>query len=84
MADKKQRLVLSILDFLSDSMDDGTVKEEDKEGVEVAGLWPGFLFYPYLTHAPFYAQHNPSLRLLVSILQIHNRESDLVSNQRIL
>lgn len=37
MADKKQRLVLSILDFLNDSMQDGTVKEEDKEGIEVAG-----------------------------------------------
>jgi small glutamine-rich tetratricopeptide repeat-containing protein alpha len=37
MADKKQRLVLSILDFLSESMNDGTVKEEDKEGLEVAG-----------------------------------------------
>lgn len=41
MADKKQRLVLSILDFLSESMNDGTVKEEDKEGLEVAGLCPG-------------------------------------------
>jgi len=37
MADKKQRLVLSILDFLTESMEDGTVKEEDKEGLEVAG-----------------------------------------------
>jgi len=36
MADKKQRLVLSILDFLNDSMQDGTVKDEDKEGIEVA------------------------------------------------
>ncbi|KAF8499442.1 hypothetical protein JB92DRAFT_934566 [Gautieria morchelliformis] len=44
MADKKQRLVLSILDFLSESMNDGTVKEEDKEGVEVAAQSIGEAF----------------------------------------
>ncbi|KAG8905098.1 hypothetical protein FRB99_000699 [Tulasnella sp. 403] len=36
MADKKQRLVLSILDFLSQSLTDGTIKSDDKEGLEVA------------------------------------------------
>ncbi|KAK7064589.1 Hsc70 cochaperone [Favolaschia claudopus] len=36
MADKKQRLVLSIIDFLNQSVDDGTVKADDKESLEVA------------------------------------------------
>lgn len=36
MADKKQQLVLSIIDFLNQSIDDGTVKQDDKEGLEVA------------------------------------------------
>merc|ERR1712093_205269 len=36
MADKKQRLVYSILEFLQASMDDGTIKQDDKEGIEVA------------------------------------------------
>ncbi|KAF7320175.1 Hsc70 cochaperone [Mycena kentingensis (nom. inval.)] len=37
MSDKHQRLVLSILDFLNASINDGTsVREEDKEGLEVA------------------------------------------------
>ncbi|KAG8895296.1 hypothetical protein FRC00_007633 [Tulasnella sp. 408] len=36
MADKKQKLVLSILDFLSQSISDGTVKSDDHEGLEVA------------------------------------------------
>ncbi|KAF8213537.1 hypothetical protein K438DRAFT_1956915 [Mycena galopus ATCC 62051] len=36
MAEKKQRLVLSIIDFLSQSVDDGTVKADDKESLEVA------------------------------------------------
>lgn len=36
MADKKQKLVLSILDFLSQSITDGTVKSDDHEGLEVA------------------------------------------------
>lgn len=37
MADKTQRLVLSILDFLNDSIQKGKVKEDDREGIEVAG-----------------------------------------------
>lgn len=36
MADKKQKLVLSILDFLSQSISDGTVKSDDHEGLDVA------------------------------------------------
>ena len=32
----KQRLVLSILDFLQDSIKDGTVKQDDQESLEVA------------------------------------------------
>ncbi|KAJ7275467.1 hypothetical protein B0H12DRAFT_1227952 [Mycena haematopus] len=36
MAEKKQRLVLSIIDFLNQSVDDGTVKADDKESLEVA------------------------------------------------
>lgn len=37
MADqKKQQLVLAFIDFLDESIQDGTVKEDDKEGLEVA------------------------------------------------
>jgi small glutamine-rich tetratricopeptide repeat-containing protein alpha len=36
MADKDQRLVLAILDFLQDSIKKGKVKEDDREGIEVA------------------------------------------------
>ncbi|KAF8506882.1 putative stress-induced protein STI1 [Russula emetica] len=36
MSEKQQRLVLSIIDFLNQSINDGTVREEDKEGLEVA------------------------------------------------
>ena len=32
----QQRLVLSILDFLNQSVQDGTVKQDDAEGLEVA------------------------------------------------
>lgn len=35
--DKQQRLVLSIIDFLNQSILDGTVKSDDKESLEVAG-----------------------------------------------
>ena len=33
----KQRLVLSIIDFLNQSIQDGTIKEDDRESLEVAG-----------------------------------------------
>jgi small glutamine-rich tetratricopeptide repeat-containing protein alpha len=39
MADKKQQLVLSIIDFLNQSIDDGTIKQDDKEGLEVASTF---------------------------------------------
>jgi small glutamine-rich tetratricopeptide repeat-containing protein alpha len=38
MSDKNQRLVLAIIDFLNTSIEDGTVKADDKEGLEVAGM----------------------------------------------
>ena len=37
MSEKQQRLVLSIIDFLNQSIADGTVKQDDREGLEVAG-----------------------------------------------
>lgn len=36
----KQRLVLSIIDFLNQSIKDGTVKQDDQEGLEVASMYP--------------------------------------------
>lgn len=36
MSEKKQKLVLAIIDFLNQSVDDGTVKADDKESLEVA------------------------------------------------
>lgn len=39
MSDKNQKLVLSILDFLESSIKDGTVKADDREGLEVAGTF---------------------------------------------
>jgi len=39
MSEKQQRLVLSIIEFLDQSIKDGTVREEDKESLEVAGTF---------------------------------------------
>ncbi|KXN83637.1 Small glutamine-rich tetratricopeptide repeat-containing protein 2 [Leucoagaricus sp. SymC.cos] len=36
MSEKQQRLVFSIIEFLNQSIDDGTVKADDKESLEVA------------------------------------------------
>lgn len=38
MSEKQQRLVLSIIEFLDQSINDGTIREEDKESLEVAGM----------------------------------------------
>ena len=37
MSEKQQRLVLAIIDFLNQSINDGTVRSDDKESLEVAG-----------------------------------------------
>ena len=39
MSEKQQRLVLSIIEFLDQSINDGTIREEDKESLEVAGMF---------------------------------------------
>lgn len=39
MSEKQQRLVLSIIDFLNQSINDGTIRDEDKEGLDVAGAY---------------------------------------------
>ncbi|KAH9982709.1 hypothetical protein BGW80DRAFT_1264648 [Lactifluus volemus] len=36
MSEKQQRLVLSIIDFLNQSISDGTIREEDRESLDVA------------------------------------------------
>jgi hypothetical protein len=40
MSEKQQRLVLSIIDFLNQSINDGTIKADDKESLEVASTPP--------------------------------------------
>lgn len=39
MSEKQQRLVLSIIDFLNQSIKDGTVKQEDQESMDVASAF---------------------------------------------
>ena len=48
MSEKQQRLVLSIIEFLNQSINDGTIREEDKESLEVAGTFPLMLALPAL------------------------------------
>ena len=39
MSEKHQKLVYAIIEFLNQSIDDGTVKADDKESLEVAGTF---------------------------------------------
>jgi small glutamine-rich tetratricopeptide repeat-containing protein alpha len=51
MSEKQQRLVLSIIEFLNQSIKDGTVREEDKESLEVAGTFTFLRFLvPFIIH----------------------------------
>lgn len=57
MADsKKQQLVLAFVDFLNDSIRDGTVKDDDKEGLDIAGALPRFphLIVPFTFSSPMH------------------------------
>ena len=39
----QQKLVYAIIEFLNKSVDDGTVKQDDKEGLEVASESQAFM-----------------------------------------
>ncbi len=57
MSEKQQRLVLSVIDFLNQSISDGTIREEDKEGLEVAGAFTRHSplhLYPLVSLSPSY------------------------------
>ena len=43
MSEQQQKLVLSIIDFLNQSIQDGTVKQDDKEGLDVASTLTALL-----------------------------------------
>jgi hypothetical protein len=43
MSDKDKSLVLAIIDFLDKSIQDGTVKQDDREGLEIASAFKFFV-----------------------------------------
>lgn len=49
MSDKQQRLVHSIIEFLKQSIEDGTVKQDDQESLEVASMFFSYFMHLYLT-----------------------------------
>jgi len=55
MAEKNQKLVLAILEFLEKSIADGSVREDDQEGIEVASA-----FFVLLCHHQTSATRRPS------------------------
>ena len=74
MSDKQQRLVLSIIDFLNQSINDGTVREEDKESLEVAGTFIPLRFLISVLFTNLLPrQFNVSAKLSASIQQTKDR-----------
>jgi hypothetical protein len=65
MSEKQQRLVLSIIEFLNTSISDGTIREEDKESLEVAGTYTLFILSSRSSISPSY-QFSVSERLSAS------------------
>jgi hypothetical protein len=70
MSEKQQRLVLSIIGFLNQSIADGTVREEDKESLEVAGT---SILLPFSFRSHPSLQFNVSVKLSASIQRTKNR-----------
>lgn len=65
MSEKQQKLILAIMQFLEQSMQDGTVKQDDSEGLQVAGT---------------FQERRSVFRIsLISILQYHALERPLAS-----
>jgi hypothetical protein len=76
MSEKQQRLVLSIIDFLNQCINDGTIREEDKESLDVAGTSTPLCFpvsFIFTSLFPLPGQFNVSEKLLASIQQTKNR-----------
>jgi len=63
----EKRLVLAIIDFLNHSVDDGTVKEEDKESLDIASMLTVYL--------------SPKPCLIGTISPVHRRVFRRRSNQ---
>ena len=70
MSEKQQRLVLAIIDFLNQSINDGTVKSDDKESLEVAGKQHRFQLSSNLI---ILSQFNALVKPLASIHQTRSR-----------
>lgn len=78
MSEKQQRLVFAIIDFLNQSIENGTVKADDQEGLEVASAF--FLVYlhplkPEIAHIPYH-QSSALARLLVSIHPTRSKQKN--------
>jgi hypothetical protein len=54
MSEKQQRLVYAILDFLNQSIKDGTVRADDQEGLEVASMLSVFTHSCQILTSPQY------------------------------
>ncbi len=74
MPEKQQRLVLAIIDFLNQSINDGTIKSDDKEGLEVAGKQHRIQLSPNLI---LLFQSNASAKPFASIHQTRSRLDSL-------
>jgi Homodimerisation domain of SGTA len=72
MSEKQQRLVLSIIEFLNQSIRDGTIREEDKESLEVAGTF-SCSYSLHNAHQSLPHQFNVSERLSASTWQTKSR-----------
>ncbi|GAA99979.1 hypothetical protein E5Q_06682 [Mixia osmundae IAM 14324] len=74
--DKKQRLVYSILDFLGTSLDDGSIKDDDREGIEVAMQCIGEAFSVDPSDAAQEAKYSIKPASLLQVLEIYTRQLD--------
>ncbi|KAJ8083690.1 Small glutamine-rich tetratricopeptide repeat-containing protein 2 [Marasmius tenuissimus] len=79
-SEKQQRLVLSIIDFLNQSITDGTVKADDKESLEVAVQCIGEAFGVDPANADQVAKLSVKPATLQSIFDVYLKTRDKVGS----
>jgi len=77
----QQKLVYAIIEFLNKSLEDGTVKQDDKEGLEVASAPQIFIIgCDGKTDLRSLPQFNASVRLLALTLRTRASQKDSQSS----
>ncbi|ORX90051.1 hypothetical protein K493DRAFT_231659 [Basidiobolus meristosporus CBS 931.73] len=83
MSDNKKRLVFSILEFLQQSVNDGTIKADDVEGIEVAMQCIGEAFGVDAQDETQRAMYTTKPATLTSIFDVFIKTQNRMSSKQV-